>query len=253
MNDNEGNSLPHYNYKDSTLNLYNNVTEMIASSDNKWLNFMNHGYYPPYPFLDKELVLKNSASLYLNVLKNIDTSEKKLLDIGCGRGGGVEIYNKYLEFKSIDACDLTPVSIDYCKSTQPNINFKVCDAESLDYEDCTFDIVTNVESSHCYSDLNSFYKEVHRVLKPTGIFCYADVFDNHNKDRKFALYDSNYFSKIETRDITKNVLDSCDDFLSNTLHNFNNPLKDFYQEQISRQAYFYRNKMTSFKVFICRI
>merc|ERR1712045_162299 len=44
----------------------------------------------------------------------------------------------------------------------------------LPFEDNSFDIVIDVESSHVYSDFPRFLKEVHRVLKPGGSFCWTD-------------------------------------------------------------------------------
>lgn len=234
---------------------YNFITKVIENSgtNSNWYNFMNHGYYPPYSFLDKSLVLKNSASLYLNILENIDTDNKKLLDVGCGRGGGVQTYNKYLNLKSIDACDINPVSINYCKQNQPNINFKLCNAEVLDYQDSTFDIVTNVESSYYYTDINKFFKEVRRVLSPTGTFCYTDILVNSEIHRNNILPQSNLFSEVETRDITENVLEACHDLLKNSLHNFDEPLRKWLLKTIHRKAFYYEKKRISFKIHICHV
>ena len=48
-------------------------------------------------------------------------------------------------------------------------------AERLPFNDETFDVVLNVESSHLYTRRVNFVREVHRVLKTGGFLCTADV------------------------------------------------------------------------------
>ena len=48
-------------------------------------------------------------------------------------------------------------------------------------EDGSFDVITNVESSHLYPRLEHFYSEVARVLAPGGFFCYADIYVDAKK------------------------------------------------------------------------
>ena len=55
------------------------------------------------------------------------------------------------------------------------LNFQQGDAESLPFADSSFDVVVNVESSHCYGSMEAFLREVRRVLKPGGHFLYADL------------------------------------------------------------------------------
>ncbi len=40
-----------------------------------------------------------------------------------------------------------------------------------------FDLVTSVQSSHQYSDISAFAREVASLLKPGGFFCLADQRD----------------------------------------------------------------------------
>jgi SAM-dependent methyltransferase len=41
--------------------------------------------------------------------------------------------------------------------------------------DASFDVVVNVESSHCYPDAARFFAEVARVLRPGGMLVFADL------------------------------------------------------------------------------
>ena len=36
------------------------------------------------------------------------------------------------------------------------------------------DVVMNIESSHCYPNIEEFFKGVHFMLKDNGVFVYAD-------------------------------------------------------------------------------
>jgi ubiquinone/menaquinone biosynthesis C-methylase UbiE len=55
------------------------------------------------------------------------------------------------------------------------LSFVVGDAEQLLFADASFDLVVNVESSHCYGSVERFLAEVSRVLAPGGVFCFCDL------------------------------------------------------------------------------
>ena len=68
--------------------------------------------------------------------------------------------------------DFTPTAISLSQKVHcgiPNLTFVQGDAEKLPFEDHMFDTVINVESSHCYGNMDAFVKEVARVLKPGDI------------------------------------------------------------------------------------
>jgi len=183
---------------------YNRINILFGDSS---IDFMNHGYSPSYEIISEDdFIFKNQISLYLNMFEGIDSKDKKILEVGCGRGGGISAIKKYLDTDKLFACDINRLSIEYCKNNQDNsIEFKVSDAHKLDYPDNFFDILVSVESSHCYHLPELFFSEVSRVLKPGGVFLYTDCGKNINK---FGSEVSE-FTDIKKEDITKNVRESC--------------------------------------------
>ena len=77
------------------------------------------------------------------------------------------------------------------------------DAERLAFQDRQFDAAVDIESSHCYPRLSKFYREVHRVLKPQGVFLYADFF--WEKNHKSLLEEAG-FKILEEAEITQNIV-----------------------------------------------
>jgi len=66
--------------------------------------------------------------------------------------------------------------------------------------------VLNVESSHCYGSMEDFVQEVSRVLKPGGIFSWADF---RSVDEVVALrqiFEHSGLKLIKVNEITPNVL-----------------------------------------------
>ena len=53
-----------------------------------------------------------------------------------------------------------------CKwyADQDNLSFVEGNAENLPFDDESFDLVYNVESSHCYGDMGAFIEQVHRCF-----------------------------------------------------------------------------------------
>jgi ubiquinone/menaquinone biosynthesis C-methylase UbiE len=183
----------------------------ISKKDAKGhVRFMNYGYVA-----DEKLELlaedereRYPLQLYHHIASAIPVANQDMLEVGCGRGGGASYIARYLKPKSYKALDLSPKAIQYCQSnyTTPGLSFICGDAQKLPFPDNAFDIVINVESSHCYPDISKFFSEVYRVLRPGGHFLYAD-FRNQNTIQSLAdKIDQTAFEIISRTDITRPVV-----------------------------------------------
>jgi len=72
-----------------------------------------------------------------------------------------------------------------------------------------------MESSHTYPNLRAFFSEVKRVLKPGGLFLYTDLLPVQRWAEVQILLASVGFRINDQRDITGNVLASCDEVAAN--------------------------------------
>jgi phthiocerol/phenolphthiocerol synthesis type-I polyketide synthase E len=155
---------------------------------------------------------RNSVKLILEVIGDCPIAGRSVLDVGCGRGGTVATLHRFFRPGRVCALDLATNNIRFCTQTHrfANTEFFEGDAEQLPFENGAFDVVINVESSHLYPDVGAFYREVERVLRPGGRFLYADL---HSAERWPDLrrqVRERGFVWVRERDITANVLLSCD-------------------------------------------
>ncbi|MCK9400954.1 MAG: class I SAM-dependent methyltransferase [Bacteroidales bacterium] len=186
----------------------------ISAVDTKAeVTFMNYGYSKDNDKIkldENDKKFRYSAQLYDFVASSIDIKGKDILEVGCGRGGGLSYINRYLSPNSAIGLDLNKTAIEFCKKYYSNekINFLQGNAQSLHFQDNTFDVVINVESSHRYSKMDRFLKEVYRVLKPGGYFLFADFrHENELEKLKIQLKNSN-FILVKKEIITANVLEA---------------------------------------------
>jgi ubiquinone/menaquinone biosynthesis C-methylase UbiE len=114
--------------------------------------------------------------LYHHIATQVDLRGKNVLEVSCGHGGGASWLTRTLHPASYTGLDLNPTGVAFCRQRHrvDGLTFVQGDAENLPFLAGTFDVVLNVEASHCYPSLPRFLAEVARVLRPGGAFLYAD-------------------------------------------------------------------------------
>lgn len=119
------------------------------------------------------------ARLVLEVLGDTPLDGRRVLDVGCGRGGALALMGRLHAPAALAGADISAANIAYCRKrhTHPRLRFQIADACRLPYPDGSMDVVFNLESSGAYPDIGAFFHHVHRILRVGGRFCLADVFD----------------------------------------------------------------------------
>ena len=151
---------------------------------------------------------RNLIALYHHIADTSELRGKRVLEVGCGRGGGSSYVTRYMQPLKMVSIDISENAVEFCRNRHPldGLEFKKGDAESLPFEDSCFDVVLNVESSHCYGSIRTFFGEVYRVLKPRGSFLYADFRPTKDVNVVSSRLAEAGFVIRETEDITPNVL-----------------------------------------------
>jgi len=105
------------------------------------------------------------------------TTGGRALEIGCGRGVGVEIILERFGADTVDAFDLDPDMVRRARARLERFGDRVSlwigDATDIRADDGTYDAVFDFGIIHHIPDWRAALREVHRVLKPGGRF-YAD-------------------------------------------------------------------------------
>jgi len=178
------------------------------------LLFWNFGYADLKPNA-KKLYLQESdekfrfyVQLYNHVASAINLKGKDVLEVGCGCGGGSSYIMKYHHPNSLKGIDIAERAIDFCNSYYLNdgLSFSYGNAESLPFEKNTFDVVINVESSHCYGYMERFLNESYRVLRTSGYLLFADFRSKHQISSLQNQLNSSNFKTLKEEVITPNVL-----------------------------------------------
>ena len=128
--------------------------------------FMNYGYHD-----DNEKVEMNendepnrySAQLYHRLARTVDLNQKDIVEIGCGRGGGLSYIANRFNPKSAIGIDLDARAAkfgnEYYKSDI--LKFEQGDAQDVNLKDESKDVVFNVESSHRYPhEMEEYHEQV---------------------------------------------------------------------------------------------
>ncbi|CAF1495139.1 unnamed protein product [Adineta steineri] len=198
----------------ASTTIYNYFAEQFP--ERGW-TLMNYGFISKDTDV-KKIEIKNAnhgttacylTQLYAAVIDDIILQDLDVLEVGCGRGGGCAWIASTLEPKSMLGVDYSESGIKLCQkihSDISNLRFEHGNAEQLPCSNDSFDVVINVESSHCYTSMERFLSEVYRVLKPGGYFLWADLRESGTENVVVEQFKKSGLEMIEQVDITENVI-----------------------------------------------
>ena len=92
-----------------------------------------------------------------------------VLDVGCGTGAVLALLHEKYPDRRYVGLDLTPEMIEVARTkVAPGMGFVVGDAESLPFDEASFDAVLCSNSFHHYPNPAAFLAGALRVLRPGG-------------------------------------------------------------------------------------
>lgn len=175
--------------------------------------FMNYGYVPMENEasinLEKQDELQRyPLQLYHYLAARTNVQNKDVLEVGSGRGGGAHYIAKYLKPRQMTGLDLAANAVKFAQKNfdRPNLEYQQGNAENLPFPDTQFDVVINVESSHAYGSVPNFLREVHRVLRPGGVFLITDMRGEPGLNLLREQLNNSGLQMVEESDITRNVV-----------------------------------------------
>ena len=129
---------------------------------------MQHTYSILYEVEEKHWWYVGRRRIIANFVREIcaqfNESRPRILDIGCGTGGNLMMLSQFGEAEGVD---VSPDALAFCRERGLQ-NVKLGSAESLPYEDATFDLVTALDVVEHLDDDVAGLREMRRVLRPGG-------------------------------------------------------------------------------------
>jgi len=169
------------NPRTETMNgTYESVAETIPQPE---LLFLNYGFWRPGlddSWMDPpDARYRHHLNLVRHIVAGIALQGKAVLEIGCGRGGNCYYLSRYARAGRIVGTDVCVPNLALARqdSRLERVELIAGDAQQLPFDHASFDVVLSLESSHCYRQFDQFVAEAARVLKPSGLFCFADLWN----------------------------------------------------------------------------
>ncbi len=177
--------------------------------DPRW-TFMNYGFVSgaPLALRAEDEADRACLQLYARVVGAHALAGRDVLEIGSGRGGGAAFVARTFAPRRLLGVDVSERAVAFCRARHVvvGLEFAPGDAERLSLPSDSFDVVLNVESSHCYGDYGAFLAEARRVLRPGGLLLHADFRPAGEVERWRAAFTRAGLTIVADDDLTPGVV-----------------------------------------------
>ncbi|MCK5171493.1 MAG: class I SAM-dependent methyltransferase [Bacteroidales bacterium] len=198
-----------FNFRESLFRIWYWYVNKVDK--NAEVLFMNYGFAEKdqsIPLDEKNEPNRYSIQLYHHLASATEIKNKDIVEIGCGRGGGLSYITKSFSPATAKGIDLDKQAASFCNRHYKldGLSFAQGDAQNLSLEDNAYDVVINVESSHRYPDKGAFLGEVSRILRPDGYFLFTDFRYDYEIEEMKKQLDSSGLTVLKERFITQEVV-----------------------------------------------
>lgn len=113
-----------------------------------------------YHFIKKVLKLENTNNF---------------LDFGCGSGLHIGLWEKLFPSGKLYFADISSVALEQLIAKHPQYkgNCAIVNNDKTIFQDNSFDVITSIEVMEHVENLKAYLAEIHRLLKPGGIFIWT--------------------------------------------------------------------------------
>jgi SAM-dependent methyltransferase len=106
-------------------------------------------------------------SRYRFAIEREDVRGKRVLDLACGAGFGLEMLRR--AGARVSGADRDPVAVAEARRASAGAEVLLSDAAGLPFPGGTFDVVTSFETLEHVPDAAAMVREIARVLRPDGV------------------------------------------------------------------------------------
>ncbi len=117
----------------------------------------------------------------------------RVLEVGCGYGGGTIYYTRRYEPASVIAIDITEVRLQRARELvaqnglADRVRVRFGDATAMDFAEGSFTKILAVECAFHFNTRRDFFREASRVLTPGGMLALTDYVPRRGVDREQYL------------------------------------------------------------------
>jgi SAM-dependent methyltransferase len=100
---------------------------------------------------------------------------KKVLDYGSGSGLHIDLWKKVFPLSDLYFCDISTVALEKLIGKYPEFKSKCVELENLraPFDNDFFDVIVSIEVMEHVKNLNKYLSDIHRLIKPGGIFIWS--------------------------------------------------------------------------------
>ena len=163
--------------------------------------------------LDATLI-NNTRPHMVRAIKDLagDNKEIRILDLGCGYGISIFCL-MLLGYKNVVGVDICPLNVPTEAAKLlgfPSVKFEQYDGKNTSLETESFDVVISEQVLEHVFEIEAFYNEIHRLIKPNGSAILSfphryKLFDSHGQTWFLHMFPRNIYlglAKMVGRDAT---------------------------------------------------